>query len=403
MASLGQQGGEDSDDGMDAFMDKFKTQKYKNGFNESTWEEEFDKIPMFMKKAPADIDPASHPDLACIQSIIHDDDRTPEEKAQSLKAEGNEYFKEKNYKRAIVSYSEGLKINCTDSELHVVLYTNRAAAHFHLGNMRSALNDAVSAKKLKPNHLKALLRGAQCCMQLRNYGDALQWCDEGLSVDPTDKKLQELRRTADKQKREAERDARKAMLKEKKQREQTEALLAAIKERGVKLLRVQKPARRASGSEDEEEGDEGRVAAGVAELVLDRLVSKEATGERVFLDENGALHWPVLFLYPEHRQTDFISAFCETSNFLDHLVVMFGEELPAWDTDRKYLFQNLQLFFEEAESEQFHQVAMTTPLLKVLQHSRYTVKDGTPCFIVMVTGSPFSKQFLSGKKVYWLK
>lgn len=31
--------GEDSDDAMDEFMEKFKTQKYKNAFNESNWEE----------------------------------------------------------------------------------------------------------------------------------------------------------------------------------------------------------------------------------------------------------------------------------------------------------------------------------------------------------------------------
>lgn len=31
-----------------------------------------------MKKAPEEIDPVKHPELACIQSIIHDDDRTPE-------------------------------------------------------------------------------------------------------------------------------------------------------------------------------------------------------------------------------------------------------------------------------------------------------------------------------------
>ena len=29
----------DSDDGMDAFMDKFKTQRYKNAFSENNWEE----------------------------------------------------------------------------------------------------------------------------------------------------------------------------------------------------------------------------------------------------------------------------------------------------------------------------------------------------------------------------
>ena len=37
-------------------------------------------------------------------------------------------------------------------------------------------------------------------MELRKYGDAQQWCDEGLRIHPADKKLQELRSTADKQK-----------------------------------------------------------------------------------------------------------------------------------------------------------------------------------------------------------
>lgn len=192
--------GEDSDDTMDEFMEKFKAEKYKNAFNESSWEQEFDKVPMFMKTAPENIDPEKHPDLACIQSIIHDDDRTPEEKAGSLKDEGNDYFKEKNYKKAIVFYTEGLKKHCIDIELNAILYTNRAAAHFHLGNMRSALNDATAAKKLKPDHIKAIIRGAQCSMELRNYAGALQWCDEGLGLIPTETKLQELRATADKQK-----------------------------------------------------------------------------------------------------------------------------------------------------------------------------------------------------------
>lgn len=30
---------ESDDDGMDEFMEKFKTMRYKNGFNEETWEE----------------------------------------------------------------------------------------------------------------------------------------------------------------------------------------------------------------------------------------------------------------------------------------------------------------------------------------------------------------------------
>ncbi|KAK7155347.1 hypothetical protein R3I93_010093 [Phoxinus phoxinus] len=389
--------GEDSDDGMDEFMEKFKAQKYKNAFNESNWEEEFNKVPMFMKTAPENIDPEKNPDLACIQSIIHDDDRTPEEQARGLKDEGNDYFKEKNYKKSVVSYTEGLKKNCMDLELNAILYTNRAAAHFYLGNMRSALNDATAAKKLKPDHVKAIIRGAQCSLELRNYVGVLQWCDEGLKLFPTDKKLLELRATADKLKREADKDSRKAKVKAKKEQNEKKALLAAIKERGIKLLKTELSRHRGSDSEDDD--GHGGASRALADLELDGMGSQEATGARVFMDEQGVLHWPVLFLYPEHNQTDFISAFCENSSFMDHLAVMFGEELPPWDTERKYQPQNLQLFFEDPEKGHLYQVDLETSLLNVLQHQRCFLKAGSPSFIVLVSGSLFSKQFLSGKKV----
>uniref|UniRef100_A0AAX7TUH3 Tetratricopeptide repeat domain 4 n=1 Tax=Astatotilapia calliptera TaxID=8154 RepID=A0AAX7TUH3_ASTCA len=279
----------DSDDGMDAFMDKFKTQRYKNAFSENDWEEEFNKIPMFMKNAPEEIDPQKYPELACLQSIIHDEDRPPEEQAKSLKDEGNAYFKEKNYQKAVVAYTAGLKKKCADQDLNAVLLTNRAASHFYLGNMRSALNDAAAAKKLKPDHLKALIRGAQCCIELRHFSEAIQWCEDGLKVHPTDKKLRELRAAADKHKRAAERDARKAKAKEKKLHGEKEALLNAIK-----------------------------------------------------------------------------------------------------------------LYFEDEEKETLYRVDPEMSLLKILQHKRYFVKAGTPSFIVLVKGSSYCKQFLSGRKIHGL-
>lgn len=386
----------DSDDGMDEFMDKFKTQRYKNAFSENSWEEEFNKVPMFMKTAPEEIDPQTYPELACLQAIIHDEDRPAEEQARSLKDEGNAFFKEKNYQKAILSYTAGLKKKCGDQDLNTVLLTNRAAAHFHLGNMRSALNDAAAAKKIKPDHLKALIRGVQCCIELHNFAEAVQWCDEGLKEHPNDKKLLELRAAADKHKRAAERDARKAKAKEKKLHSEKEALLAAIKDRGIKLLQPLKP--RQQGSDSEDEGS----SAAISQLSLDSLSSQEATGAHVFLDEQGSLHWPVLFLYPEHQQSDFISAFCENSSFIDHLAVMFGEELPPWDTDRKYNPQNLQVYFEDAKKETLYQVDPEMSLLKVLQHKRFFIKAGTPSFIVLSNGSSFRKQFLTEKKIQGL-
>ncbi|KAM7388108.1 hypothetical protein PAMP_024309 [Pampus punctatissimus] len=388
----------DSDDGMDALMDKFKTQRYKKGFNEDNWEEEFNKVPMFMKSAPEEIDPREYPELACLQAIVHDEDRPPEEQAQSMKDEGNAFFKEKNYEKAILSYTGGLKKKCGNEDLDTVLLTNRAAAHFHLGNMRSALNDAATAKKIKPDHLKALIRGAQCCIELRNFAEATRWCDEGLKAHPTDKKLRELRAAADKHKRAADRDARKAKAKEKKLHGEKETLLAAIKERGIKLFQSVKRPQRDSDSEDENE----TTSAAIAELSLDGLSSQEVTGAQVFLDEQGSLHWPVFFLYPEHQQSDFISAFCESTCFIEHLAIMFGEELPPWDMDRKYHPQNFQLFFEDMEKETLYQVDPEMTLMKVLQHKRFFVKAGTPSFIVLIKGSSFCKQFLTGKKILGL-
>lgn len=40
--------------------------------------QEFNKVPMFMKTAPEEIDPQTYPELACLQAIIHDEDRPPE-------------------------------------------------------------------------------------------------------------------------------------------------------------------------------------------------------------------------------------------------------------------------------------------------------------------------------------
>ena len=42
--------------------------------------------------------------------------------------------------------------------------------------------------------------GAQCCMELRSFAEAIRWCDRGLKMHPTDGKLQELRSAADKHK-----------------------------------------------------------------------------------------------------------------------------------------------------------------------------------------------------------
>ncbi|XP_054403886.1 tetratricopeptide repeat protein 4 isoform X2 [Pongo abelii] len=370
-----------SDDVMDSFLEKFQSQPYRGGFHEDQWEEEFEKVPLFMTRAPSEIDPRENPDLACLQSIIFDEERSPEEQAKTYKDEGNDYFKEKDYKKAVISYTEGLKKKCADPDLNAVLYTNRAAAQYYLGNFRSALNDVTAARKLKPCHLKAIIRGALCHLELKHFAEAVNWCDEGLQIDAKEKKLLEMRAKADKLKRIEQRDVRKANLKEKKERNQNEALLQAIKARNIRLSEA--------ACEDEDSASEG-----LGELFLDGLSTENPHGARLSLDDQGRLSWPVLFLYPEYAQSDFISAFHEDSRshsvaqpgvqwrdygssqppaprlrFIDHLMVMFGET-PSWDLEEKYCPDNLEVYFEDEDRAELYQVPAKSTLLQVLQHQR---------------------------------
>ncbi|NXB20192.1 TTC4 protein, partial [Rhagologus leucostigma] len=304
--------------------------------------------------------------------------------------EGNEYFKEKDYGRAVAAYSEGLRRRCGDAELDAVLLTNRGAAHFHLGNYRSALNDAIQAKKLKPTHLKAIMRGALCHMELKNFSEAIAWCEEGLQIDSEEKKLVEMRAKADKLKGKELEGTFLGIQADFSTRCQGRAVLGTdlLCERNIKL--VLEP------SDEEEE-----VSDGLAEISLDGFHSDSATGAKVHLDADGNLNWPVLFLYPEHEQTDFTVAFHESSRFIDHLMVMFAE-LPPWDLEEKYLPNNLELYFEDEEREEMYEVNPEHTLLQVLQHERYFVKAGTPTVLVFAKRSPFSKKYFSGKKVHRL-
>ena len=72
-----------------------------------------------------------------------------------------------------------------------------------------------------------------------------------------------------------------------------------MKSRGIRL---------ASGMSLGGDGDDDDGKSVSPQLVLE---GSHPTGETVHFDPSGRLVWPVLFLYPEHGQTDFISAFTE--------------------------------------------------------------------------------------------
>lgn len=91
-----------------------------------------------------------------------------DEWALALKEKGNEYFKAKQYEKAIIYYTNAL----TCKEDHI-FYGNRSACYYALGNSEKTIEDATSALKLKPDYSKCLLRRAHVYEDLGRYEDAM--------------------------------------------------------------------------------------------------------------------------------------------------------------------------------------------------------------------------------------
>ncbi|KAK2193938.1 hypothetical protein NP493_4g02022 [Ridgeia piscesae] len=341
--------------------------------------DELNQHPAFMKDI--DLSKPLTPAVEGMMAMKYESD-SARDNAESFKDDGNVNFKLKKYKWAIDNYTAGIKCCCGDVMLNTILYSNRAAARYHIGNYRSALNDCVSACKFTEGHMKAITKGAQCCIVLGEFQKGLNWCDAGLRIKPGDEVLLKLREKADKLHRQKERDERKAMKKEQKQKADDDKLLATIQQHGVKLV-------------DTTDTDDTAVA--LDKLSLDSVETHHPSGARVTLDSSGALHWPILFLYPEHGETDFIMQFSEKSKFVDHMEMMFpvAGEPQTWDTDNKYRAPNCQIFFEDQEKDRLYPVDMNSTLETVLKHKRCFVRAGTPAFIVLIKDSPFAKHYLS--------
>lgn len=359
------------------FIANLKQKKYEEGWAEDKWEEEMEKHPLF-RTQPIKEGEVS-PLIEALQQLKYDpNENTPEELAKNYKEDGNENFRLKKYRWAIDCYTEGLKQNCQNIDLRVQLLTNRAAAHFHLGNYRSSLLDAIEARELKSTHMKALIRGALCCMELKLYKECIMWCNEGLAIEEENESLKQLRENAEEQKKLQEKEAKQKMLEDKQKEKSERRLRHAIKERGIKIKR------KTPDTDTEHEWD-----------ISDLETNHPAAKQNVHLNEENYLVWPVYFLYPEYAEVDFIQEFKENTRFIDHLRVMFGSpnNQPKWDKQNNYIPEKLQIYFENSEEDCLVSVNKNSTLREILSDNRYWVKNGTPAFIITVQNSEFETSF----------
>ncbi|XP_012059114.1 PREDICTED: tetratricopeptide repeat protein 4 [Atta cephalotes] len=359
---------------LDEYINNLEKKSYTEGWPEDRWQEEMEKHPFFMKKPPEPGDELS-PLMEGLQQLKYgEDENTPEELANNYKEDGNFNYKYKKYRLAILGYTTGIKTKCKDDNLMAQLYNNRAAAHFMLQNYRSCLNDCKLALKLKSQYPKALSRAATCSFHIKDYDQCIDLCDQFLDQNPTDKTISKLRSNSVIAKERLQRDKRKQERTEKKSDKEDEKLLETISRKGINL---------------ELTNDKQKLELRDLEPQVPQIAQS-----RVHFDEKDKLVWPVMILYPETQQTDFIQNFHEDTLLIEQLIELF-EEPPEWDVKHCYTIENINVYFEGKNKCSIHKVDIQSTLNEILRDKQFIVRGGTPAFLILVKSSEAEKHFLA--------
>lgn len=315
--------------------------------------------------------------MAGLQELKFDpENNTPEELAQKYKDDGNFEFKHKNYRLAIINYTEGIKAKCDNSELNATLYNNRSASHFYLKNYRSALNDCISALIIKPDYLKAKKRAIECAFSLKDYEQCIKFCDDYL-VGDNDHDILKMRIKAVEHKTKAERDKRKQAMEEIKEKLALKTTVEILNERKIKFFDKKLLC-----------GDLKYVPQPNYEPILKNPINVK----------NNILHWPILFLYPEYLTIDCLQSVPEATTINDNLQEIFGEK-PDWDVKNEYKPENLNAYFENRYLGQVFLLSKTLTLEKITSQKNFIVYDGALSFYIVPKDSQAEKDFVNQTRV----
>lgn len=285
--------------------------------------------------------------------------------ALNFKEQGNDCFRagKAKYPDAIIFYTKAIDTECNDSSIIEACLANRAACNLELKNYGRVLTDCSKCLKINPKNVKALYRSARALFALDKLVETIDCCDVALAVDPENKNVKDIREKASKRKHEIDEKIRQKEEREERERNKKQILSKALEERKIKME------------------------------IVDKDVYEKAAIE--FDHETQTLNWPVFFLYPEYKESDYIQQFNETNSFYDHLQVMFEQPAP-WDARREYNADSVEVYFEDTRglNPKLIKIGKKLPLGKILSLEQYTVKNGVPSFIIIPKNSSFKQEFI---------
>nr|CAH8876196.1 unnamed protein product [Trichobilharzia regenti] len=274
-----------------------------------------------------DLNSDLHPATEALQALKFESE-DPDANALSYKDEGNYYYKRKEFVKAIKSYTAGLLAKSSDCKLNAMLYTNRALCHFCIQNYRSCIRDCNSAIKFSPDHLKAYVKGIEACLALSRIDEALQLASAGLNILPSSSILLEAQCKILRKQMELDKETEKKSKGDCKEKNEENAAHDIVKSRGINVNHKLEP-----------------------------IDFPETSCSKFHVDSLGKFHWPVLFMYPEFGQTDFLRDVIETSKIVDCLKLVFGgnQPPPPWDPKGLYTVEDnaLEVYFEHEKMKKF--------------------------------------------------
>ncbi|XP_054741289.1 DNA polymerase interacting tetratricopeptide repeat-containing, protein of 47 kDa isoform X1 [Anastrepha obliqua] len=366
------------DEELDAFIDSLEKKRYEEGWPEDRWQEEMDKHPFFMKKAPQPGDEV-HPMFEGLQKLKYDpEENTAEELALNYKEDGNFYMKHKKFRTAIYSFTEGLKAKCDKPEVKSVLYNNRSAAHFFIKNYRSALSDAQRALEYNIDYTKARWRAAQCAFYLNKLELCSQLCEEMLDRDENTKEARDLLKKSKTKKLEIERDLRKEAAETKNRLGRLQRLFDALQLRSIKF------------------DDQKKNMPITEELLHPKFLPLE--DHPVHLDDdNETLIWPAAFSYPEFLFSDFQQELPENAMMEDCVNALFKEPLPC-DKSNRYRSGNINVYYENRKVGCVHKVDLNKTINEILNEKGFFVTGGSLLFYIVPKNSRVEQEFVNQQR-----
>ena len=355
--------------------------------SESSTESDLDDNPLFWRVPPSQRKNPSKRALELeemFQRMVYDD-RNADNLAEDFRERGNQAFRMGQLDEAESLFAEALEWarvveDKTRGQAHAALVlSNRAQLHLKRGNNRSALRDAQAALHADPASVKARFRAIKAALALGKTLVALAL----LKGHEDDAALAPLADETKKAVARAQAQARSDERKVYAQRKADADLRALLRSRPIRF-----------GS-----GDASR----------DGAPAKQA---------DGSLAWPLVLLYPEHSQSDFVQAVHETSAVDDVLALVFADS-PPWDASRHYTLDALDVYFceraavaldlarplfEQAplrdaddadahEAKRWVRVPRTVTLAQVLAHPLYVIPGVATLVVVSRRSAAFFDTF----------